>query len=322
MKTLKTLFLCIFLLSCGGKSEPIVDQGGCLDPCGVDATLQPEISELDVQPDPVDQGLKPDLQEEIDVVLPSELVATDSAPPALDDSAEVEPEQDITEPTDTLKVLFIGNSYTYFNDLPQMVRDLFEEAGYPVLVDSITKGGAWLQNHYQDPATLESIQKKGWTHVVLQEQSTLPVIASGTFIFAAADLSQVIHGAGALPVFFETWARAEGNPLYQTDLSGYTPASMQEELRFRYQLAANNNNGLYAPVGDAWELSLEEHPDIALYSEDGSHPAVPGSFLAACVFYEVLTGLNVVNTSWTPDSMSEEDAATLRSVAHQMVNSL
>jgi hypothetical protein len=228
---------------------------------------------------------------------------------------------DVQSPAE-LKVLFIGNSYTYFNSLPQLVADLFKDSGEPIVVDSITQGGAWLQNHFDNPSTLEAIETGGWTHVVLQEQSTLPVIASGTFVFASADLSEVIHGADAMPVFFETWARVEGNSLYETDLAGFTPATMQEELRFRYQLAATNNNGIYAPVGDAWEVSLAEHPTIALHSGDGSHPAITGSFLAACVFYEVLTGNDVTASNWKPDAISEEDAAALRSVAHEVVSAL
>jgi hypothetical protein len=283
----------------------------------VDALSESQSSDLEVASDSSeakDSGPQSDVEAVAD--------SGASSPPDEGGNAEIVNAAETSSPSQPLKVLFLGNSYTYFHDLPQIVADLSAEAGAPITVDSITQGGAWLQHHAANPSTLEAIETGGWSHVVLQEQSVIPVTASGTFIFAAADLSQVIHEADAVPVFFETWARAEGNVLYESDLAGYTPATMQEELRFRYQLAATNNDGIYAPVGDAWEVSLAEHPKITLYSADGSHPLITGSFLAACVFYEILTGKNVVETNWKPEAISDEDASALRSVAHQTVSAL
>jgi hypothetical protein len=318
------LLLILTFVACKGDAPQELSEADvlCSAPCG-----------LDVQEDifNVDEGA---VWDSSDVLIPSEDV------PGIEDSktgdvgtnsdlmadilTDIPPDisdiPDVVEPPKALKVLFIGNSYTYQNDLPNMVDKISAETPNPIVVDSITKGGAWLQNHAADALTIETIQTGGWTHVILQEQSILPVVASGTFIFAAADLSAVIHEAQAIPVFFETWARAEGNSLYSSDLAGYTPQTMQEELRFRYKLAATNNDGLYAPVGDAWEISLAEHPEITLHSGDGSHPAKTGSFLAACVLYEIVTGSDILQTTWAPNGVSDTDATNLRTLSHQVVN--
>ena len=322
--------LALMTFSCGGgDAQTNTFDTLCSPPCGLD--VQEDVSPADVgvmadasggEDSVVDISTTEDTQT-FDAQAPDIETIPDSAPESLSDVSSVgEDISEVVSAPEKLKVLFIGNSYTYQNDLPNMVAQLSAASPSPVVVDSITKGGAWLQNHAADAPTIETIQTGGWTHVVLQEQSVLPVVASGTFIFAAADLSAVIHQAQAVPVFFETWARAEGNSLYNSDLAGYTPKTMQEELRFRYQLAATNNNGLYAPVGDAWEVSLAEHPEITLHSGDGSHPAKTGSFLAACVLYEILTETDATQTTWAPEELSAEDATTLRSVAHQTISNL
>lgn len=245
-----------------------------------------------------------------------------------DAEADVPPAPDALEPPEDagppppLKVLFIGNSYTSVNNLSAMVAALATDTNVAMTTDAIVKGGAWLEHHASNPATMESIATGGWTHVVLQEQSYLAVPWPLTFLTAAAILSDAIHAAGAVPVFFETWARAEGSSLYEEDLAGYSPETMQAALKAVYELAASENSALYSPVGDAWQASLAAHPNIALHSSDKSHPAPAGSHLAACVFLEVLSGQNPEAAEWVPNGVSSEDGALLASIAHAVVEAL
>ena len=220
-----------------------------------------------------------------------------------------------------LAVLFLGNSYTFYNDLPGQVADLAGAAGIdpPLETDSATQGGALLSDHWANQATMEKIETGGWTHVVLQGQSYVPVAVPFEFTSAAGGLSNEIHAAGAIPVFFETWAREEGHPMYQQQLAGYTPATMQAALREVYQNVAQDNEGLYAPVGDAWEVSLAANPDIDLFASDGSHPSKAGSYLAALVFHGVLNQTSPESLPLWPESLTADEAAALQSVAAEAV---
>lgn len=137
------------------------------------------------------------------------------------------------------------------------------------------------------------------------------------FHAGAAGLSQEITDAGAVPVFFETWARAAGNAVYQEVWSGGTPLAMQTGLRDAYNLAATNAGGQVAPVGDAWELVLGTLPTITLHSGDGSHPSIHGTYLAACVFYLRLTGAPLADTGAVPTAITTADASALRQAAEQ-----
>ena len=217
------------------------------------------------------------------------------------------------------KILFVGNSYTSANNLASLVAQSLEGEGLEIETQAITKGGAWLQDHLETATTVDTIATGGWTHVVLQEQSYLPVVAPEIFQTAATGLATLIHVAGAIPVFFETWARKEGNSLYEGDLDGFTPLMMQAALRGAYTQAADANDGVFAPVGDAWEVSLEQHPEIGLHSGDGSHPGIQGSYLAACVFYGVITGTSPVGLSWWPGAVEEESAIALQAMANSVL---
>ena len=238
----------------------------------------------------------------------------DVAPEAFD----TDPPEDSATVT-AMEVLFIGNSYTSANNLASLVANLAAAAELPLTTSAIVKGGAWLEHHANTPDTMTTIATGGWTHVVLQEQSYLAVPWPLTFLNAAAILSDAIHAAGAIPVFFETWARAEGSSLYNEDLAGYNPISMQAALKAIYLQAANDNQGVYAPVGDAWEDSLAAHPETTLHTGDKSHPALTGSYLAACVFLEVLSGQNPEEISWAPEGMPTEISESLRTTAHAAV---
>ena len=215
-----------------------------------------------------------------------------------------------------IHVLFVGNSYTSVNDLPGLVRDLSTAGDPTFVVSSVTVGGATLQNHVESTGAVAAIQLGGWDAVVLQGQSVEPLYQPTTFQSAAVQLDVEIDGVGAQTVFFETWARAPGHAVYNESWSGGNPTAMQAGLRVAYQAAAVATGGVMAPVGDGWETALADHPSVVLHSGDGSHPTMAGSYLAACLFYLVLTGQQtIVAPAAAPVGLAESDAATLRAVA-------
>ncbi len=188
-----------------------------------------------------------------------------------------------TAQSQPVRVLFIGNSYTYFNNLPEILAKL-GDAGRQVKVETrmIAPGGWRLKDHLEKGEAPVALQEGTWDYVVLQEQSTLgynlfvegkPRVSS-TAIFEPSALKWAaeIRKAGAKPVFFLTWAR-KASP------------EDQAALDHAYMHVARASGSLVAPVGIAWEQVRRDHPEIELYSGDGSHPSPAGTYLAACVFY-------------------------------------
>ncbi len=277
-RLLTALVFC--LLGCNGQSEKLPDTRPAVDlTSAADSTL----------PDLARPDLRPDL-----------------------------PLPDSTAAPKKLKVLFIGNSYTFVNDLPAMFTKVVKAATKPpqIVVDSATGGGLMLQAHWNNAATLSKIDTGGWTHVVLQGQSLEPVCAYITFGTYAKKLGDRVKKAGATPVFFETWARKKGSPDYkQWPCAGADPAAMQKGLREAYGKAAKATGGIVAPVGDAWEKVLGANPTVALHSGDGSHPSVAGTYLAACVFHVTLTRQKSLGNSFVPPGISAAQAKTLQKAA-------
>ena len=220
-----------------------------------------------------------------------------------------------------LHVLFLGNSYTYVNDLPGQVRALVVSTTTPpeITVDSVTVGGATLWQLYKESDAVTRIRLGGWTHVVIQGQSTeavWPISNPSGFYEYAKRLGDEANKVGAMPVYYETWARREDDWIYQS--SELTPKTMQAELRSAYQKAAQSAVGVVAPVGDAWELALAEPKPPNLFASDGSHPSSRGTYLAGCVFFRVLMHRSVAGVGGYPPDISAADAAQLQGIADRL----
>lgn len=195
-------------------------------------------------------------------------------------------------PAKPLRVLFIGNSYTYFNNVPALVEGLAAATTTnglrPITTRMLAPGGASLERHWNDPEVRKTLQAGGWDYVVLQEQSTLnaPYLVNGkprvanpeTFFRYARLLGQEIRKTGAQLVFYLTWARRDA------------PPEDQAMLNHAYTEMAREFGAALAPVGLAWQAVRKERPDLDLYYEDGSHPSPAGSYLAAAVLYATLLG--------------------------------
>lgn len=216
----------------------------------------------------------------------------------------------------SLRVLFVGNSYTFVNDLPTWVRRLADASGAAaVTVDSVAVPSATLADHVTTTGAMDRIHMGGWTHVVLQGQSVEPLASPVGFEAAAATLADEVKAVGAAPVFYETWARRAGDAVYQEAWSGGTPAAMQAGLRAEYQKVAAAAGASVAPAGDAWEKALTELPSIDLFAADGSHPSMSGTYLVAGVFHATITGHSPVGIADRPLEISAADAAALQAVA-------
>ena len=225
---------------------------------------------------------------------------------------------------DTLSVLFLGNSYTQFNDLPQLFLDLSASGGFPVFTDSYTPGGYTLEGHSTDETSLRKIERGDWDYVILQEQSQIPTIDYLRYNMmypAARILDSLIANSGSNTGFFMTWGRKYGGQ--QTWGSYSSPVfedffHMQDSLSSAYTEIAQELDALLSPVGNAWATAVEMDSLVDLWQLDNSHPTLSGSYLAACVFYSVFYGLSPVGLTYTA-GLSEEDALFLQTAAELTV---
>ncbi|MHC4601096.1 MAG: DUF4886 domain-containing protein [Planctomycetota bacterium] len=185
-----------------------------------------------------------------------------------------------------VRVLFVGNSYTFYNQMPKIFAELARSAGRAAEVDKMAKGGWSLTNHLESKETQAKIAEGNWDFVVLQEQSILPSAPGRekTMYPSARDLAGAARKAGAAPVFYVTWGRRDG-----LRESGHADRrAMQQAVQEGYEKIAEELDAPLAPVGPAWEKALEKRGDLALFHPDGSHPSRMGSYLAACVFFAVI----------------------------------
>jgi hypothetical protein len=216
------------------------------------------------------------------------------------------------------KVLFIGNSYTYVNDLPTTFASLAWAGSHHVDTGVLATGGATLEDHIASPDTLPTIQSQKWTIVVLQDQSENPSVdydRENEMYPAATYLASIVHSDGAKTMFFLTPARENGWPA--ANLPTY--AAMQSAIDTGYLTIAQRLDAEIAPVGDAWARIVGDKTNIMLWQSDGSHPTIAGTYLDACVFYASVFLRSPLGLSYT-DGLSSRTASILQSAAWTVVD--
>ena len=222
-------------------------------------------------------------------------------------------------------VLFLGNSYTNFNDLPNLTRQFAESMGDTINVNANTPGGYTLNGHSTNNVSLTLIEEGDWDFVVLQEQSQIPSFPIGQvetecFTFAET-LNNAILEANpcAETVFYMTWGRETGD---SGNCANWPPVctyeGMDDLIAERYEIMADDNEALVSPVGRVWRYVRENYPDIGLYSGDGSHPSPNGSYAAAVTHYVTIYREDPTSSTfnWNID---EEDAAAIREAVKTVV---
>jgi len=209
-------------------------------------------------------------------------------------------------------VLFIGNSFSYYNNslhghLRLLVLAADKEHAKDYVFRSSTISGGYLYQHAGDLPY--ELQDKHWDLVVLQGQSREPMAGDAAkaerFRQVARGFDGLIKASGAKTAFFMTWAY-QGKP------------AMTEPLAQGYESIANELGDLVVPVGLAFQRSLEERPALVLHFKDHMHPSLAGTYLAACTFYAALYGKSPEGIAYTAD-LEPDTARFLQGVAWETV---
>jgi len=186
------------------------------------------------------------------------------------------------QPRDTLSILFIGNSYTYSNNLPQIVSLLSESTTTYLSTRQSTAPGAMLSQHWHGKKGLKTksiIEEGNFDVVVLQDHSMAALDNPDSlenYVLLFADLCKT---KGAQVVLYQTWAR---DSLPET----------QEAISHQYNRIAENIKAEVVRAGDAWSMMKKDYPQISLFNADGSHPNDSGTFLNAYLFATTLCKQN------------------------------
>jgi hypothetical protein len=227
--------------------------------------------------------------------------------------------------THTKKALFLGNSYTAVNNLPQMVADVALSNGDTLIFDSNTTGGCTLEGHSSNVISLNKIKSGNWDFVVLQEQSqrpSLPIEQVLVEVFPYAKILDSIiqeYNPCCETVFYMTWGRKNGDA---SNCDIWPPVctyeGMDSLLNLRYRMLADSNQAILSPVGAVWHDVRDHYPLIELYQSDESHPSVAGSYAAACSFYTAFFRKNPEQITFNP-SLAPVDADNIRTAAKLVV---
>jgi hypothetical protein len=194
------------------------------------------------------------------------------------------------------RILFIGNSLTYVNDVPGILQALADSAGGEKLaVASRTLPDYALIDHWTDGVAQREIAKGGWGWVVMQQGWTPAGIYRDTLRLAARNFATEIRKIGAKGAMYQTWPPSNR----RGDFAGSIES---------YRLAAEDIGGVLFPVASAWLSTWEKDPGVQLYS-DGLHASVAGSYLAALVMYARIFERTPVGL---PATVRTHDGVTVR----------
>jgi len=213
-----------------------------------------------------------------------------------------------------LRVLFVGNSFTYYNEMPAMVHELAAEdpGARPVFSVEYTAPNWSLRKASGDDGLADLIEDAPWDVVLLQDRSAYLSFSRDWWgretLPYALSLRREIAAAGADAMVFVTWGYEGGNG------DGDDYEGMQARIADGYEELAGLISADVAPVGLAWAAAIHERPDLELWKRDGHHPSRAGSYLTACVFYAVLTGESPEESGYIA-GLDPADARFLQEVA-------
>jgi hypothetical protein len=213
------------------------------------------------------------------------------------------------------RVLFIGNSLTAGNDLPQLVQAMAAAGGKRLQVEALTPGGFSLEDHWTKGTARKKLASAKWDIVVLQQgPSSLPESQVNLKEWAKKWADE-IRKQGAKPYLYMVWP-------FQNQDNGFDQVSKS------YRAAAEACEATILPAGEAWREALKSDPNAGLYTEDRLHPAPAGSYLAALVIAHGLVDVSpdsVPSTLRLPTgkkfSLPDKQAANLRRIAAKKTES-
>jgi hypothetical protein len=173
-----------------------------------------------------------------------------------------------------VSLLFLGNSLTYFNEMPAMTREIASREKRPLHVDAVTRSGVTLEQLWNETDALRRLWLRHWDYVVVQGGAGAagPTFNTADFDRYLTRFAAEIRKSGAKPLFYLVWR-----------------GRSQKELEAASMKAAERERMPVVPVGVAWRRLIESGRFRRL-DWDGSHPDAFGAYLIACTVYSTVYG--------------------------------
>ena len=206
------------------------------------------------------------------------------------------------------RILMIGDSLTYYNDLPGLLQQFSAQEAAPIIIEDHTTPLAPLSQHWGMGDAAKRIATGGFDYVILQDYSRKPVTDTEDCLKYFVLFDEVNKRAGGKTIVFQNWTRR--------DLESDYPA-----MEKTYGTIIDRTHARLAPIGAAWKLCAAERPDIGLLLDD-RHPSDAGSYLAACVLYDVIYNKKsaVLPADLPGPKLPASVLVALRAIADRTVN--
>lgn len=195
---------------------------------------------------------------------------------------------------DPIRVLFVGNSFTYFFNLPQVVSAMAKTQDFEIVTRQSTVGGSNLEQHWKEERgtkTRQLLESEKWDYVVFNNHSLSTIDTPSEFAEYGTKFANLVREKGAEPVFMSTWAY-KSNPL------------MQEAITSGYSKLCSVTQSDCVPCGSLFAKAREARPDLELFHDD-KHPSSNGTYLLGLAFFRYFTG---ASTSDIPKRLTTTDA--------------
>ncbi len=231
---------------------------------------------------------------------------------------------------DTTRIFFIGNSFTYVNDAPALIKGLADAAGEGMYYEQHTPGGVSVGDisqdtlaHWRNPSIFNTLNMGNWDYVVLQDNQGRFIMGYGTF--PSTSVSKVIEGHIKIQdsmhyynpcshmVLFAGWGPKSGYPPYAS-----TGAGLINNIYANYSFLNDSMHEVISPIGIAWERAMQLLPGTDLWGPDSTHPSLEGSYLTAAVIFSTIFRVNPGPLSFT-GGLDSTVASNLRNIAWQTV---
>ena len=175
-----------------------------------------------------------------------------------------------------MKLLFIGNSHTYYNAMPDIVRRLLDATGQRAHVAMVAEGGKNLAYHVTAPSTAFNIRCGEYDAVIAQDKGA--AFEEGAFRAAASAIQEMTKKAGSEFCLFMPWITTRDE------------VALQNTMTDAYRRFCYANGCHFAPVGEVFRRILMTEPVESLYREDGNHATPFGSYVTAVTIFYTVTG--------------------------------
>ncbi len=221
-----------------------------------------------------------------------------------------------------LTILFIGNSYTHYNTMPNAIfAKILLEQGIKARVKAITKGSYTLLQFADDDdeygKQINSYLAAYDVDIVfLQEQSARPASAPGLFYDGVRAFKEKLAAEKADVILYQTWGRKE--PHTTLTSNGWTHETMAYKLAAAYEAIAEETGYHLSQVGSAFLDVYKSHPEINLYADDNTHPSPTGSYLISLCHYARLYGLSPIGVKYTA-GLNSTTVKILQEAAHKAI---